>query len=144
MLRDALNLQQVMEWLKFLVFSWNLHGMFISPSPPGVRLVESCTICRVKVGLHNWETSSDPILEINFLRQIKTEALVIFLPFCPASYRAIAPTVMMFDLRGLPLYYENQKLFDLTTSRPRETMKQRPKFLFLSPSPSAPALIITR
>lgn len=128
-----------------MVFAWNLQGMFISASPTGAPLVESYNICRVRVGLYNQETSSDPTLVINFLQQIKTEALVIFLPLCPASYRAIAPTVMMFDLRGLPLYYsENQKLFDLTTSRPRETMKQRPKFLFLSPPPPAPALITAR
>lgn len=78
-----------------------------------------------------------------FLRQIKTEALVIVLPLWPASYHVITPTLMKFDLRGLLLCYsENQKHFDMTTSRPKETTKWGLKFPssplphFFSPCPN--------
>lgn len=44
--------------------------------------------------------------------------------------------MMLSDLKGLPLYSsENQKLFDLTTSRLKEIMKQGPK---VPPSPCPP------
>lgn len=103
------------------------------PSPTGVPPVDSDTICRVKTGLLNWETSSNPTVIISSANQ--KEALVIVLPLWPASYHVITPTLMKFDLRGLLLCYsENQKHFDMTTSRPKETTKWGLKFPS-SPSP---------
>lgn len=61
----ALNLQQMMEWPKFMVSLWTLCCMFTSPSPTTIPLVESCTISRAKVGLANL-TSSNPTLVITF------------------------------------------------------------------------------
>lgn len=120
--------------------SWTLYtcqdGMILAPrsrdekkclpSPTGVSLVVSDSICRIKIALLNQETSSNPTLIISSANQNRG------LGYCFISFTSILSydhSHSNDDLRGLLLCYsENQKHFDMTTSRPKETTKRRLKF----------------
>lgn len=142
MLRDALNFQWMIEQPKFKVFPWTLRGTFTSLRPAAVPLMESCIISGVNIGLSNL-TPSNPTLVITFSLENQTRSLCYLLTPFPSN---LSCDYSQFNgvWSGLPLHNsENQNLFDLTTSRSKEAMKQEPKVplfpcppFFSSPCPN--------
>lgn len=94
------------------------------PRPTGVSLVDSGTICRVKICLLTQETSSNPTLIISSANQNRG------LGYCFISLTSILSwdhSQSNDDLRGLLLCY-SENHFDMTTSSSKETTKWRLKF----------------
>lgn len=133
----------MIKWTKFRVFPWTLRVTFTSLRPTAVPLVETCIISRVKVGLSNL-TPSNPTLVTTFSLEYQNRSFPYLLtPF---------PSILSCDCShfndvwsGLTLHNsENQNLFDFTTSRPKETLKQGPKVpLFPCPPFFTHLLLIT-